>query len=139
MESFQHPFQCLKYIKRQSDGQQDLLVATAGRYLFSYAASNGQRLDIWPQKVHESASTSDGRVPPEKRRKLSPDPEQKDGEKSQKDDNESSPAWSNIPILVVTQDNKHVVSVTAEDKCIRVFDFDDDGRFQELSSRCVTR
>lgn len=139
MGNFQHPFQCLEYVKRQSEGQQDLMIATAGHHLFSYAASNGQRLHVWPQKVNEPASTSDSQVPPEKRRKLSPGLEQKDGNNSQqKGNNDSTPAWSNIPILVVTQDNKHIVAVTAEDKCIRVFNLSDDGEFQELSSRSVT-
>lgn len=144
MANFQHPFQCLRYVKRQAEGQQDLLVATAGRNLYSYAASSGQRLDVWPQDVETNAetapgdvSTTDGQAPPEKKRKLSPAPEQQGDEKSGQKKNAGSkpPVWSSIPILVVSHDSKYIVAVTGEDKCIRVFDLGEDGKFQQLSSR----
>lgn len=144
MPSFQHPFQCLRYVKRQSEGRQDLLIATAGRNLYSYAAASGQRLDVWPQNVDTSsgpapdaASTADGQAPPEKRRKLSPAPEQQSDDVSEqkKGTDSTPPAWSNIPIVVVSHDSKYVVAVTAEDKCIRVFNLNEDGKLRELSSR----
>lgn len=144
MASFQHPFQCLRYVKRQSDGQQDLLVASAGRHLYSYVAASGQRLDAWPENVDTSSepasgdvSTSDGQAPPGKRRKLSPPPEQQTEKTAEqkKGADSKTPAWSNIPILVVSHDSKYVVAVTAEDKCIRVFSLGEDGKLQELSSR----
>lgn len=143
MANFQHPFQGLRYVKRQAQGQQDLLVATAGRNLYSYAAISGQRLDVWPRDVDtniESASgdspTADGQAPPEKKRKLSPASEKKTEESSgQKMSIGSKPAWSTIPILAVSHDSKYIVAVTGEDKSIRVFDLGEDGKFQQLSSR----
>lgn len=144
MANYQHPFQCLRYVKRRAEGQKDLLVATAGRNLYSYAAASGQRLDVWPQDVDrhtESAprddSTADGQAPPEKKRKLSPAAEIQSDEKSgQKKSSGIKPlAWSTIPILAVSHDSKYIVAVTGEDKCIRVFSLAEDGKFQELSSR----
>lgn len=144
MINFQHPFQCLRYVKRGGEGQNDLLVATAGRNLYSYTAASGQRLDVWPQDVDrrtESASrddsTADGEAPPGKKRKLSPAAEMQSDEKSgqKKSSGIKPPAWSTIPILVVSHDSKYIVAATGEDKCIRVFTLAEDGKFQELSSR----
>lgn len=144
MASFQHPFQCLRCVKRQAEGQQDLLVATAGRNLYSYAAASGQRLDVWPKGLDTNTgsasggvSTADGQAPPEKKRKLSLASEQQGEQKSGQKKNTGSkpPAWTTIPILAVSHDCKYVVAVTGEDKCIRVFDLSEDGKFQQLSSR----
>ena len=137
MASFQHPFQCLQYVKRQSESLSDLLIASAGRQLYSYDAANGQRLDIWPQHVESetasATSTSEGQAPPEKRRKLSPASEDQKSEQP----SSNTPTWSNIPILVTSADGKYVIALTAEDKAIRVLQLSKDGKFQELSSRYV--
>lgn len=140
MASFQHPFQSLKLVKRQSQGLPNVLVASAGSYIYSYAAESGQRLAVWPQHVETSrgatsapTSTSEDQAPPEKRIRLS----------SPENDSEQKPAattdgpttWTNIPMVLATSDGKHVVALTAEDKCIRVFSLTEDGHFKELSSR----
>jgi tRNA (guanine-N(7)-)-methyltransferase subunit TRM82 len=148
MAGLQHPFHCLQYVNRQSIGQSDVLVATAGRNLYSYNASNGQRLDVWPQPVDASAedkpsdaapaSEGESQGPPEKRRKLSsPSEDQKDGEqktKSKDSDKEASNSWTNIPLLTVAQ-GKYVIILTSEDKCVRVMSLDNDGKLKQLSAR----
>lgn len=152
MVGLQHPFQCLRYVNRQPAGLSNILVATAGRDLFSFDSSNGQRLDVWPQPVNANpenetlaaASASEGQGPPEKRRKLSsPSSDSKEIEKnsnieveaapngSKKDDSKS---WTNIPLVTVAQ-SKYVVIMTAEDKCVRVLGLADDGKLQQLSAR----
>ncbi|KAJ5893336.1 hypothetical protein N7495_005027 [Penicillium taxi] len=139
MANFQHPFQRLQYVKRQSQDLSDVLVASAGLYLYSYAAADGQRLDVWPQHVAESttaaASSSEGQSPPEKRRKLSTEFE---GNK-EKDTSNYKPTWSNIPLMVASSDGKYVVILTAEDKSIRVLELKNDGKLQELSSRTMPK
>lgn len=138
MASFQHPFQSLELVKRQSQGLSNVLVASAGPHIYSYAAESGQRLAVWPQHVETShaaasgpTSTSENQAPPEKRIKLSsPETESED-----KPSANTSLTWTNIPMVLATSDGKHVVALTAEDKCIRVFSLSEDGKFKELSSR----
>lgn len=150
MAGLQHPFQCLRYVNRQSVGQSDILIATAGRNLYSYDASSGQRLDVWPQPVDanvednaedkssDAAPASESQGPPEKRRKLSsPSEEEKDAtpESKPKDSNkEASNSWTNIPLVTVAH-GKYVVIMTSEDKCVRVLSLDNEGKLQQLSAR----
>ena len=152
MASLQHPFQCLRYVNRQPVGHSDILVATAGRNLFSYDAFSGQRLDVWPQSVDANsedessgaAPASEDPAPPEKRRKLSsPTENQKNADTESKPEPEVKPkdlkkddtnSWTNIPLLTVAQ-GKYVVIMTAEDKCVRVLSLAEDGKLQQLSAR----
>jgi tRNA (guanine-N(7)-)-methyltransferase subunit TRM82 len=152
MVGLQHPFQCLRHVNRQTAGLSDILVATAGRDLFSFDASNGQRLDVWPQPVNANpegeslgeTSTSESQGPPEKRRKLSsPAADQKNAESDSKPEQDAktkdskkvdSNSWTTIPLVIVAQ-SKYVVIMTAEDKCIRVLSLAEDGKLQQLSAR----
>lgn len=144
MASFQHPFQSLRIVNRQSQGLSSVLVASAGPYLYTYAAESGQRLAAWPQNVEirqgaasGPTSTSEDQAPPEKKIKLSSPENESGNQPAATADNStnSSPAWTNIPIVLATSDGKHVVALTAEDKCIRVFNLSEDGKLKELSSR----
>jgi tRNA (guanine-N(7)-)-methyltransferase subunit TRM82 len=141
MASFQHPFQCLQYANRQADGQQDVLVASAGRYLYTYAAATGQRLDVWPEDINISesaaAASTEDQAPVEKKQKISSASEERTEQKPapKKGSKDKGPAWSNIPLVVVSHDSKYVAVVTGEDKCIRVFGLGGEGKLQELSSR----
>jgi tRNA (guanine-N(7)-)-methyltransferase subunit TRM82 len=147
MAGLQHPFHCLRYVNRQSAGQSDILIATAGRNLYSYDASSGQRLDVWPQPVDanaedkrsDAAPESESQAPPEKRRKLSSTSEEQKDAKSEskpKDSNKeaSKNSWTNIP-LVTAAHGKYVVIMTSEDKCVRVLSLDNEGKLQQLSAR----
>ena len=141
MASFQHPILCLQHVKRPSQGLSDLLVASAGRHIYSYATANGQRLDVWPKNVDPSSepdasatSTSEGQARPEKRRKISSSEDQT-AETPAPTTKSAKQAWTNIPLLVVSADGKYLVAVTAEDKAIRVLEIDADGHLRELSAR----
>ncbi|KAJ5934167.1 hypothetical protein N7466_003714 [Penicillium verhagenii] len=134
MASLQHPFQCLQYAKRNSQGLSNLLVAAADRHIYSYDATNGQRLDVWPHDVEstvepapEAVPTPEGDAPPEKRRKLSQQETNRAGSKP--------PAGSTIPLMVTSPDGKYVIATTGEGKTIRVFELTHDGKLKELSSR----
>jgi tRNA (guanine-N(7)-)-methyltransferase subunit TRM82 len=79
-------------------------------------------------------------VPAEKRRKLSTAPDDQNEESKEKPSTKKAPGnqlpeWTNIPILLTSSDGKHVVAVTADDKCIRVFSLSEDGKLDEISSR----
>lgn len=134
--NFQHPFHCVRYVDRQSTGSQSLLVASSGPQLYSYAAETGQRLAIWPRDVDGAEVNQE---PPEKKRRVS-NPEAPANEESKPagKDSEKPPAsiaWSSIPLLVASSSGKHVVALTSEDKCIRVFSVGDDGALEQLSAR----
>ncbi|KAL3481228.1 hypothetical protein BJX99DRAFT_219380 [Aspergillus californicus] len=122
MAEFQHPFQCVQFVKRKAGDSNSVLVAAAGAKLFSYAAENGQRLSVWPQ---------DG--PPEKKRKVDP------SEQSSVAPAKKPNAWTSIPILTPTPDGEYLVALTGEDKCIRVFQIEEDGSFEQLSARPVPK
>ncbi|KAI2697992.1 hypothetical protein CBS147332_8547 [Penicillium roqueforti] len=150
MAGLQHPFQCLRYVNRQSAGQSDILIATAGRNLYSYDATSGQRLDVWPQSVDanaddkssDAAPASESQGPREKRRKLSsPSEEQKDAKlesNPKNSDKDASNSWTNIPLLTVAH-GKYVVIMTSEDKCVRVLSLDNEGKLQQLSARTMPK
>ncbi|KAJ5503603.1 hypothetical protein N7463_006477 [Penicillium fimorum] len=152
MAGLQHPFHCLRYVNRQSAGQSDILIATAGRNLYSYNASSGQRLDVWPQPVDADAEdkssdaapadASESHGPPEKRRKLSStSDEQKDAKpesKTKDSKKEASNSWTNIPLVTVAH-GKYVVIMTSEDKCVRVLSLDNEGKLQQLSARTMPK
>lgn len=141
MASFQHPFQCVKYTKQQPSGSAGLLVASAGRRLYSYSAVDGQCLDAWPKTVESSSEfASNDQAPAEKRRKISPAPDAQKEESKEKPSTKKAsgnqlPEWTNIPILLTSSNGKHVVALTADDKCIRVFSLSEDGKLDEISSR----
>ncbi|KAJ5219324.1 uncharacterized protein N7498_001423 [Penicillium cinerascens] len=145
MASFQHPFQCLQYVNRLADGQQDVLVASAGRHLYTYDAATGQRLDVWPQDVDtsESAGADSTEAQAHLEKEQNPSSVSKEQAEQQpapkKGSKDKGPAWSNIPLVVVSLDGKYVAAVTAEDKCIRVFTLSEEGKLQELSSRTMPK
>ncbi|KAJ5333982.1 uncharacterized protein N7506_007765 [Penicillium brevicompactum] len=152
MVGLQHPFQCLRYVNRQPAGLSNVILATAGRELFSFDVSSGQRLDVWPQPVDAApvgessgaTTASEGQAPPEKRRKLSsPADDEKNAEtepeaKSKESKKDESNSWTNIPLLTVAQ-SKYAVIMTGEDKCVRVLSLAEDGKLKQLSARTLPK
>ncbi|KAA8643506.1 hypothetical protein EYZ11_006602 [Aspergillus tanneri] len=135
-----HPFQRVQFVDRQHAGHQNVIVASAGSKLYSYAAETGQRLASWPQDVdHNDAAAPtamdvepsvDGQGPPEKKRKVS-----MDGGSGKP----TSASWSSIPLLVTSTNGRYVVAMTVEDKCIRVFRLGEDGSLEQLSERVMPK
>jgi tRNA (guanine-N(7)-)-methyltransferase subunit TRM82 len=140
-ENFQHPFQCIQFIKKRNGEHRDVFVASAGAKLFSYAADSGRRLSVWPQdgadnNIHGTncaGSNPETEGPPEKKRKVEPSSE-KEGDAGTAASKKSC-TWTNIPILTSTPDGEYLVALTGEDKCIRVFQIEEDGSFVHLSER----
>lgn len=132
---FQHPFHCVQFLDRQSNGTQDLLIASAGPKIYSYAARDGRRLAVWPQD-----GAGNTQEPPEKKRKVSSAgaPESEGDVKSAEEKTGKAPVsieWSNIPLLVASSDGAHVVALTGEDKCIRVLSVAGNGALEQLCAR----
>ncbi|EFR02961.1 hypothetical protein MGYG_05960 [Nannizzia gypsea CBS 118893] len=133
--------------------QRNIFIAAAGPNLYTFDAQDGAQLDVWPatsvadrhtlpvesQPVAKDDPTTDraGTPPPEKKRRLSPaSSETKDGSKAQKS---SSIAWTTIPLILCTPSGEHVIAVTAEDKCLRVFEVGIDGTLKQQSERCMPK
>lgn len=146
--NLQHPFQCVQFIERQANGLQDLLVASAGSRIYSYAVGNGQRLAVWPENAGPfnsenvgttgPQSSSDGQAPPEKKRKVSPGNEKNEDSKSATESSgksQLSVTWSTVPVLVPSSDGQYMVALTGEDKTIRVLKVAEDGTLEQLSAR----
>jgi tRNA (guanine-N(7)-)-methyltransferase subunit TRM82 len=145
---FQYPLQCIQHIRGPTPHPRSLLVASAGPNLYSFSAEDGRRLSIWPRAQHSSSEAqlekngdADSGEPPEKKRRISsedqkndqvgPEPSAQEGAQSGK----PSTSWSTIPIVVASPTGHHIVAVTGEDKCIRVFEIGTDGSLVQLSER----
>lgn len=135
---YQHPLQRVQFVDRQHAGHANLIVATAGPKLYSYAAETGQQLASWP--ADDDQSHVDGQGPPEKRRKVSATDEAAVQPPTSTNGASEKPkplAWSSIPLLVASSTGEYVVAMTSEDKCVRVFQLGENGSFQQLSERLV--
>ena len=159
-----HPYQCLLYCCRPDQADAGILVAASGPYIHTFSFLHGKHLSSWRLKqdsVYASWEMKGAKVNvanfkerdppgqeassrPQKRRKLS----------SSRDDSGSSAeivvdsggANGQDPIkkplvsspiikLAGSSDGRHVVAVTGEDKCIRVFKLLNSGALVQLSER----
>ena len=153
-----HPFQKLCYIDPSGAGQ--VLLAATGPRILSLDLKNGGVLSRWPHDTPAPEEQSDGDLygrpssddSPRKRRKISPQEgaeEQESPESSvsiefvserakgqrRKKKKIVQPTLPNVSQIISTADGTHVIAVTAEDKCIRVFELDSVGRLKQLSER----
>ena len=159
-----HQYQCLAYCQSASQSQTGILVGASGSFIHTFSAQNGRYLSTWPslettaqtrsigqnnEKESEvsnqkSSSQDDSKRPP-KRQKLSPAKDDSGNSSAEivaagDSDNGESTRYqqpSNPPIIKLagTSAGQHVIAVTGEDKCIRVFDLAADGILMQLSER----
>lgn len=152
------PLQCLYYCSR-FDEQTNVIFAASISSIFSFSASDGSLLFSWPQEKRLEpsdaiASTTieskaelpeTGAEPPGKRRKLSSSDNISESasteivvengrSKRRKSRGQGSFSPSVIK-LVGTSNGKHLIAVTGEDKCIRVFGIQADGLLETISER----
>ncbi|KAF2442314.1 tRNA methyltransferas-like protein [Karstenula rhodostoma CBS 690.94] len=119
------PYQCLAACTRPvSDGHEWLLFGATGSELVAQSSSG--IVSTWTPEsaiLAESDREDAQEGPPAKRAKLTPVAEPK----------------PNLSHLKVTKDGTYLVAVTAEDKCIRVFQIGDQCRLEQLSQRCMAK
>ncbi|KAG5206088.1 tRNA (guanine-N(7)-)-methyltransferase non-catalytic subunit TRM82 [Trichophyton interdigitale] len=142
--ALRQPIQRIAQLRR---AQRDIFVAAAGPNLYTFDAQDGAQLDVWPapaadqhslagenQPLTKDESTPDraGTPPPEKKRKLSPT---SNAVKDESNTQKASTTWTTIPLLLCTPSGEHVIAVTAEDKCLRVFAIGIDGTLKQQSER----
>ncbi|KAF2806880.1 tRNA methyltransferas-like protein [Mytilinidion resinicola] len=120
------PFQCVRVCRPDPHDQSSwLLLAASGPRIYSSHSSGGT--SVWSsQKSSESAEpvqADESQEPPGKKVKLSKQAEEP----------------PNVSKLLVTSNSQHLVAVTAEDKCLRVFRLDLTGRLEPLSQRSMPK
>jgi tRNA (guanine-N(7)-)-methyltransferase subunit TRM82 len=146
--NYQQPIQRILCFECANAGRK-LLVAAAGSKIYVSDAATGSRLSSWPSSPEILSPANDNpqdsiSEPPGKRRKLTSPPTGSDeaakntnGDRSgsSKKPDARKPPGDSIPILAVTSTGNHVVAVTAEDKCVRVFEILRDGALSQLTPR----
>ncbi|WEW58272.1 tRNA (guanine-N(7)-)-methyltransferase non-catalytic subunit trm82 [Emydomyces testavorans] len=155
--SHRYPIQRIRHFICQ---ERRLLAATAGPGIQIFDAGTGVQLSSWPPSAN--ALALEPRISPDqgldddacgepagKRRKLSPP--FTEGEEAQVEKGvalKSTPSgksrssrriWFTIPILIVSGTGDHIIAVTGEDKCLRVFEIKPDGAFTQLSERFMPK
>lgn len=159
-----HPYQCLFHCYQPSQNENGILLAASGSFIHTFSAQCGRYLSTWPSlkiaaqtqsveqndgyelKVpHLTSSPQDDSKRPIKRPRLSPAREESGSssaeivvaEDSGDGDSQSSQQFSNPPIIKLagTSAGQHVIAVTGEDKCIRVFELAANGILTQLSER----
>ncbi|KAJ6144225.1 hypothetical protein N7470_008120 [Penicillium chermesinum] len=128
MANFQHPFLCLRPVKRAPD---------------AWPSTN---LDSTKASASGAAELLSDNGPPEKRRKLSDDAnvdtqvdQEEKAQKKQSGSTDDKLQWSEIPIVTITSDGQYVVAVTLEDKTLRVFELSHGGKLQESKPRVMPK
>ncbi|KAL9110248.1 MAG: hypothetical protein Q9227_005155 [Pyrenula ochraceoflavens] len=150
----QHPFQKLCYISRD-DLKHSLLLAAAGPYILTLDITKGEVLSRWPQHTskHERNTNSRDGQPPEKKRRLSngEDDVQADASdsstsveiktervKGQRRKPKPEPPLPNVSHVIAALDGT-IVTITAEDKCIRTFSITTSGALGLLAERIMPK
>ncbi|QDS67902.1 hypothetical protein FKW77_008290 [Venturia effusa] len=123
-----HPYQRLAVCVPEAGAQ--FLLAASGHKLFSVDLADGSVVTQWPEErpneslEEKEVEAEEGEGPPSKKRRIS----------SVK--HEDLP---NIILMVVAASQEHVVVVTAEDKCLRVFKISPEGKLEQLSQRTMPK
>ena len=158
-----HTYQCWCYCWQASHST-GILVGANGSSIHTFSAQNGRYLSTWPSLynstqteakdqdlVNNSGTRSlddtppDDSGPPSKRQKVSLARDESSNSATEivvarDSDNDESPIPQQLldPLVIElasTSNGQHVVAVTGEDKCIRVFDLAADGTLTQLSER----
>ncbi|KAF2836472.1 hypothetical protein M501DRAFT_959805 [Patellaria atrata CBS 101060] len=120
------PFSCLDCSIPEGNENHRILFAASGPKIFSINLEKKSNIQVWPQADNQAKradqENDDHGEPPGKKRKLSPPP--------------GSP---NILKLTLSHNRKHLVAVSSEDKCIRVFSVSEQGSLDQLSQRCMPK
>ncbi|KAI9698182.1 MAG: tRNA (guanine-N(7)-)-methyltransferase non-catalytic subunit trm82 [Candelina mexicana] len=161
-----HPFQCLLICPSQDCSGSGCLLAAAASYIYTFSLDNQVLLSTWPQREDQPNDISDGlngnqdegstkrspafdpdKEPQElvgKKRKISHPIDSPENytvkEKSLKGfQKPTTPGEPDVIRLISTTSGRHVVAVSGQDKCIRVFELQSSGVLKLLSERCMTK
>ncbi|KAF1999494.1 tRNA methyltransferas-like protein [Amniculicola lignicola CBS 123094] len=119
------PFQCIEAYSLPTERSCEWAVFGVCGSRLVVQTSSGVT-STWPTEQYPTRSTEpadEPEGPPGKRVKLSPPADQ----------------IMNFSCLTLSNGKEHIVAITAEDKCIRVFRLDSENQLQQLSQRCMAR
>ncbi|KAF2270584.1 guanine-N(7)--methyltransferase subunit TRM82 [Lojkania enalia] len=117
------PYQCIQVCERSTNGSHEWILVGASGSKLVIQSSNGATRTWAGEDKYMNLKENETEEPPEKKVKLS-------------SPNEYSPTFS---CLAISNDKQYVVAVTAEDKCVRVFQINSDYHLHEISQRCMAR
>ena len=159
-----HSYQCILHCCQRSQKETGILVAASGSYIHTFSGQSGRYLSTWPslrvtaqtrstgqnegqelKAPHLKSFPRDGCERPLKRPRPSPAREESGSSSAEivvaaDSDDGGSPDSQQVPNppiikLAGTSAGQHVIAVTGEDKCIRVFDLAVNGTLTQLSER----
>lgn len=152
----QHPFQKLAYPGKIADSL-DLVVAASGPHIFVLNLLNGAVVSKWPygdpktggrEVALDGANESFRDEPSEKKRRLSTSQDdvvsaessssveiEIERVKGRRRKPKLEPSLPKVSHLVTTADRTHLIAITAEDKCVRVFKINEHGQLDTLGER----
>ena len=146
--------QCLLYCA-QSPARRYLVTAT-GSYISTFHIDKSEYICSWPPRDSDKSQTQAGNgwnegiedatigseagTPPSKRPKLCSQVSTNSSTEIVVDEIEKDvPAHPPVIKLAVSRDGRHVIAITGEDKCLRVFELSFSGVLSPISKRyCVT-
>ena len=142
-------FQCVAHCSRYQDVS--LAIAASGPYIHTFDVTSNRHVSIWPpigkhhsngmngersHSAHAQKSTRMTDSPPPKRPKLAPEVSAASSTEIIIDEPaKTSEQAPTVVRLLVSRDAKHLIAVTGEDKCIRVFEISPKGELLLMSAR----
>lgn len=159
-----HTFQCLLYCLLPDHPQSRILIAACGPYILTFDAPHGLLLSTWPvitgtglprnenfnigsggEVIRSGYSDQEFSERPQKRHKVYRSNEDFDstsaeivvGDTGEDKDVSSLRQVPNPPVIKLagTSTGQHIIAVTGEDKCVRVFKLSPNGVLNLLSQR----
>ncbi|KAF2230764.1 hypothetical protein EV356DRAFT_508232 [Viridothelium virens] len=119
-------FQCILSCARDHPTRlSSHLLAASGPNIYTMSWDFEEVISVWPEQPpsdKEDVKGKDAVAPPTKKRKIANEQKR-----------------PNVIKLLCTRDEKNIVAVTAEDKCIRVFNLKENGKLEQLSERCMPK
>ena len=130
----------------------DFLVTVSGPNLHVFSFPEAVHLNSWPPRgllaehlstqadyprsnEHESVEKSS--TPPAKRPRLSPEESRASSTEIVTEAPEKPCVFPNIVKIAASRDGKHIITISGDDKCVRVFSMSSEGSLNLLSERCV--
>ena len=128
------------------------LVTVSGPSLHVFSIPKAVHLDSWPsyglpadrfsaqagyQKSNEHESVEKSSPPPAKRPRLSPEESRASSTEIVTELPEKPCVFPNVLKIAASRDGKHIITISGDDKCVRVFSMSSEGSLVLLSERWV--
>ncbi|KAI9884689.1 MAG: tRNA (guanine-N(7)-)-methyltransferase non-catalytic subunit trm82 [Watsoniomyces obsoletus] len=123
-----HPIQRLLAIPER------FLLAAAGPNIYCHRISDGSLVSSWTKSAASSAEVLPTSTKKRKRSSEGGDSSKEDGRPAKQ-----SSGFPSVIKLAQTHSRQHVVAVTDDDKCVRVFSLGTNGQLELVNERCMPK